>query len=197
MSIAKWGVWTIAGILLGAGVGYWTQPSPLTAKVPLQDQLRPRIGAYAQKPNQSLRARIVNLDDLPEDASQEMRLELTVIAQRAVDSAIDLRLQLPPGVVLVSGLGLNERLTLVEGETWSRPFTVRGLARSTPSVIKAELSAVADGAAIGGEAYFSTHPIQADLSRRALPSKKGATRLQKAAVESERGEARLPAGIQF
>lgn len=199
MPLMKTGRWALTGILLGLGAGYlWSAHAPVTETKPsLTSQLRPRLAQYAQKPNQSLSARIENLEDLPDDPAAEMRLQITVTANRALDGEVDLVLRLPADVQLVSGLDARERLEVQPGTAWTRVFTVRGISGAKPSVIKAELAAQIDGAPIGGEGFFSSHPLQADLSRKPLPNRKAGSFLQKAGAEAPANAPRLPAGIQF
>lgn len=195
MSVKKIALWGMTGILMGAGFAY-VSPSRDT-KIGLTDQLRPRLAVHAQKPNQSLSASIQNMQDLPDDPAEEMRLQITVSANRNLDGDTDLQLRLPAGVQLVSGLGTRERLQLEAGVPWTREFTVRGISNAAPVVIKAELAAQIDGAPIGGEGFFSSHPLQSDLSRKPLPKRESRGFFQKSAAEGPAETPRLPAGIQF
>ncbi|MBX3016970.1 MAG: hypothetical protein KF767_03705 [Bdellovibrionaceae bacterium] len=195
MPVNKIALGAITGILLGASIGYFSQPNE--TKPGLMDQLRPRLAVHAQKPNQSLSATIQNLQDLPDDPAQELRLQITVSANRHLDGDTDLQLRLPAGVQLVSGLDARERLQLEPGATWTREFTVRGVSNQAPVVIKAELAAQIDGVPIGGEGFFSSHPLQADLSRKPLPKREDRGFFRKAGTEAPAAAPRLPAGIQF
>lgn len=198
MPVTKIAGFALTGILIGALAGFVWQKNQRETKIPLSAQIRAPDALAAMKPNQVLTARIQNSDDLPDDPSQEMRLQMTLSTSRPLDGDVDLQIRLPSDVQIVSGIDTRERLSLAPGETWTKTFSVRGISNQSHSVIKAELVAHVDGAPIGGEAIFSSHPLQSDLSRKAIPNRKSGGYFQKAGTEpASATNPRLPAGIQF
>lgn len=199
MSIKKLGKWVLLGVGVGTVLGFadhWAHKR-YTEKISFDQRLRPRSAAIAQKPHQSLTVRLRNIDDLPIDANEEMRLEISIRSNRPLDAAAQLRWRLPSGVQLVSGSSLDENIELVAGEEWVREVSVRGISTDTEAVVKAEVSGTVDGTRVGSDGFFASHPVQTDLSRKAIPAKPSDPFFSKASRSPEAAKPRLPAGIQF
>lgn len=187
------------GLLAGA-TSYFAPSKPESASsTPTKISFAAKSGlGISAKANQSIEVQIRNLDDLPDSPDESMRLEVSVTSARVFDQGMTGEWRLPAGVVVTDGTSQAERIDVVPGETWTRIYSFKGITQNSGKILQFEASGNLNGQPIGGQGVFSSHPVQKDLSRRALPKKERGYFSKAASDETQsKSTERLPAGIQF